>query len=516
MSRFLYILLLTITANSLFSQGSNDKELARKMKVADDYYDFYDFRNALKAYQEIYPLDSLNPRLNYKIGISIYSLRRKQETAIPYFERAAAKNVFDAYYYLGQLYHLTLRFDEALAAYNKYKSCPGEKRFSDKEIERQIIITNTAEEMMKKPARISIVNMDDPINSSYPDYVPLTSADESVMIFTSRRPGSTGNLLDPNGEYFEDVYISYRMDDGWTEPKSISPNINTNGHDACVALSANGEKLFIYRTNEDLTAGDIYISKLEGREWSVPEKLGPDINTEEGWEPSASISADEEAFYFSSNRAGSLGEKDIYRVVKLPNGQWSLATNLGSVINTPYDEDSPFIHPDGKTLYFSSKGHKNMGGYDIYKTVKDENGVWSEPENLGYPINTVDNDIYFVMNVSGTVGYYSSARDGGKGETDIYALKMPENEFNLTAVKGTVLSEDKDEPVMAKITLVDEETKEVLEYKTNKLTGKYLLIITPGVNYQILVEADGYYPYNDQVNSGNKNIVTRLKKSENN
>lgn len=514
--KWLVIIFIFLFSGQVYGQNGGDKDFSKKMKSAKAYFEFYDFRNALNLYKEIYYLDSLNGEMNYNIGMSIYNLRKNQLDALPYFKRAADKKIIDSYYYIGVLNHLAMKFDEAIKAFTYYKNFKGEKTFDNKEIDRQISIANNAVEMIKTSNRATIINMGSDINSKYADYVPLISADESVMIFTSRRPGGTGNLLDPNGEYFEDIYISYRTDTNWSTPVPISANINTNGHDACVALSPDGQSLFIYRTNEDLTAGDIYISRLEGETWSVPEILAPDINTPEGWEPSASITADEESFYFSSNRAGSLGEKDIYSVVKLPNKQWSMAKNLGPVINTPYDEDSPFIHPNGKTLYFSSKGHNSMGGYDIFKTKKEDNGVWSEPVNLGYPINTVDNDIYFVLNVDGTIGFYSSARKGGFGETDIYAVEMPENEFNLFVVSGFVYGNSSD-PVQAKITLFDEETKEIQgTYKTNKSTGKYMAIVTPGVKYQMLIESDGYFPYSAEFNYQDAKIVSRLKKIEQN
>ena len=518
---YFILLLLTVFFISMtgisYAQTHDNEISTKKIKAADEFFELGDYKNAVKLYLEFYEKDSLNYELNYKIGICLYSLKINKTASLSYFEKAAAGKIVEAYYYLGNLYHLSLKFQEALKAYDYYKNYKGEKKFNDEDIEHLKGITKNAIVMMKNPVRVSINNIGNVINSIYPDYVPLISADESIMIFTSRRKNSTGGLLDANGEYFEDVYISYKMDTGWTVPQSISSNINTNTHDACVALSKDGEKLFIYRTGENLTQGDLYSTKFDGKDWTLPEKLGSDINSEEGSEPSASISTDENVLYFSSNRPGGYGEKDLYRVVKLPNGEWSKAFSLGPVINTPYNEDAPFIHPDGKTLYFSSQGHKNMGEYDIFKTTVDENGVWSEPENLGYPINTVEDDIYFVLSVNGKIGYYSSNRASGCGATDIYALSMSDVDFQLSVIKGLVFSANSSKQFLAaEITLIDDENNEVIGiYKTNMLTGKYILIVDSRKKYKIVVEAEGHHPYSEYVKFGSgSNIITKLKPIE--
>lgn len=512
------LLLLTISmSGKIYAQGDDNKKITKKIKAADDFWEIGDYKNAVKLYLEFYDKDSLNHELNYKIGICLYSLKTNKTESLLYFEKAAAGKIVEAYYYLGNLYHRSLKFQEALKAYDYYKNYKGEKNFNDAEIEHLKGCTKNAVVMMKNPVTVSIKNIGNLINSIYPDYVPLISADESIMIFTSRRKNSTGGLLDANGEYFEDIYISYKKDTGWTVPQSISSNINTNTHDACVALSKNGEELFIYRTGENLTQGDLYSTKFNGKDWTLPEKLGSDINSQESSEPSASISTDENVLYFSSNRPGGYGEKDLYRVVKLPNGEWSKALSLGPVINTPYNEDAPFIHPDGKTLFFSSQGHKNMGEYDIFKTTMDENGVWSAPENLGYPINTVEDDIYFVISVNGKIGYYSSNRNSGYGATDIYVLSMSDVDFQLSVIKGLVFSANSPKQFLdAEITLIDDENNEVMGiYKTNMLTGKYILIVDSRKKYKIVVKAEGHHPYSEYVKFGSgSNIITKLKPIE--
>lgn len=502
-----------LSINGGYAQ-KNKKAIEKQMEAADELFDYGDYKTALTAYRDIYQLDSNNRDLNYKIGVCIYNLRENKKRALKYFERGASVKNPESYYYLGNLYHLNLNFEEAINAYNEYKKIRIEKAYPDVEIDRLITCSMNAREMMKDPQKISIANMGPGINSKYPDYVPLISADESIMIFTSRRESSTGKLLDPYGNYFEDVYISYKKDGSWTDPQGISNNINTKGHDACVALAPDGEQLFIYRTDETLMAGDLFISKFDGKDWTVPEKQGPDINLDGSIEASASLSADRETLYVSSDRPGGFGGRDLYRIVRLPNGEWSKALNLGSTINTRYDEDAPFIHPDGKTLYFSSKGHKNMGGYDVFKSTLTEAG-WLPPVNMAAPINTVDEDIYFVLSVNGKTGYYSSNRENSFGSTDIYSIKMPTEDSDLAVISGFVFESGTEEgPVSAKITLMEESVPEVKGvYKTNALTGKYILIVDPSLQYKILIEAEGYKSHTQSINSSDNKIVTQLEKN---
>lgn len=402
-------------------------------------------------------------------------------------------------YYLGNLYHLLFRFDEALAAYNRYSHIDKEEReYTLAEIERLKDITITAMEMTKYPVSAVVENLGGNINSQAADYAPLITNNGNSLIFTSRRKGSTGGMVDAYREYYEDVYISNRQGMDWTKPVSISPNINTETHDATVALSPSEQVLFFYRTNPSLIGGDIYTSKFNGREWSKPQIMEEQVNTIEGAESSASITADSTVFYFSSNRPGGLGGRDIYRVVKLPNGNWSKALNLGPAINTPYDDDAPFITPDGKTLYFSSEGHTNMGGFDIFRSMINDDGTWSQPENLGYPVNSVGDDIYLVLSSDGSQGYFSSARNDGYGQTDIYSVVLSSVQMEFAIVRGNVMSSD-DIAVPAKVTLIDDDSRTIQGIYNVSTKGKYLMVISPDKRYKLVVEAEGHYPYTDQL-----------------
>ncbi len=501
------ILILTfLLVHDINAQRTSfDKLLRKKLSDANYYYKFGDFDIALAIFKDLYELDSLNTEVNYKLGVCIYNTYRDKTKAITYFEEVkdginekwgVGADHIDTYYYLGRLYHLKMLFDKSINYFQDYKNSKWERTFSNEEVDFYIEKVNVAKQLMAVPVEVDIMNMGNVINSPYPDYVPIISSEESVLLFTSRRKGSTGGLIDQNKEFFEDIYISYKDDKQWTEPEKLGSPINTPTHDACVSMSADGHKLFIYRTNKELTGGDIYVSELIDEKWSTPKKVGSKVNSKNALEASASLSPNENILYFSSNRKGGYGGMDIYKVIKLPNGKWGLAQNLGTTINSPYDEDAPFIHPDGRTLYFSSKGHKNMGGYDIFRSTLTEDGKWSEPENLGYPINTVNSDIYLVVSVDGKRGYYSSNRKGGVGYSDIYTINMFENQINFIVLKGEIITSDSLIPLKATITLIDEQTKKIQGiYRTHKETGRYVLVVLSEKKYKIIVEVEGFHNY---------------------
>ena len=239
------------------------------------------------------------------------------------------------------------------------------------------------------------------------------------MILTSNKPGSTGGLRLSDGTYYEDIYVSHKVNGIWSKPEKIGGGVNIKYHDAAASISPDGKMLFLYY---EKGGGDIYVSKYMNEEWTKPEPLNDHINTF-FWETAASITADGKTLYFTSDRAGGMGDLDIYKSELDENGEWGEAVNLGPVINTPHGEDAPYIHPDGKTLYFGSNGHLGMGSHDIfYSELKD--GVFQEPVNMGYPINTVFNDNYFVITPDRKRAYYASLRPGGEGMADIYSIDI--------------------------------------------------------------------------------------------
>ena len=507
------ILLFHFIALNLFSQTNveftkenfpNDLEGLKKAQEnilnGNDYYMERKggYRLALDYYLKANIFNPDNAVLNYKIGVCYLNSFTK-EKAYDYLQKAYKinKKVSDEIHYqLGLALQNSLRFDEAMEEYIIYKNgVKSEKQLP--EIEKQIakcldeckngfVLLNTT-------VKGKIINLQI-LNSEYPDYCPLISADEKVMIFTSRRSNTTGNQMDDEDfGYFEDIYISHKVDSLWSEPENIGKPINTTNHDATVGLSPDGQELFIYKGEK---GGDIAVCNLKGDQWSDPHILPFPINTEFK-ESSASITSDGNTLYFVSDRDKLTG-RDIYKCTKDKDGKWVNLEKLSDVINTPYDEEGVFIHPDNKTLYFSSKGHKTMGGYDVFYSVLQSDGKWSEPQNIGYPLNTPDDDVYFTMSGSGLHGYFSSVRPEGKGDKDIYLIDFSEAESpmgisNVTLIKGIVSDAITKKPIEAEIEITDNEKNELVAmFSSNSVTGEYLVSLPSGKNYGINVKSADY------------------------
>lgn len=531
--RIIWGVLLTLNFG-VFGQSATE---ALKEK-AYDFFSYADYENARPLLLKLDSLDPGNPKVNYEIGICwIHSMH--QENALPYFKKAKEYgykddgepdlylSVVEKYvsedldFNLARAYHLHHEFDKAIEAYRQYEKRIDKNDKKGKEdflvLERFIARCEDGKELIKDTHNVSIENMGPTINSEFPEYVPVVSADESLLIFTSRRNSTTGGKKDPQNEeqYMEDILISYKDSlDSWSTPKSIGKNINTDEHDASIGLSPDGQKLFIYK-NDHHHKGNIWVSNLEGEHWSEPIKMQDGINGKHSWEGSASISADEKLLFFSSDRANGKGGKDIYMAKLLPNNKWAEPILLGDEINTDMDEDAPFIHADGVTLYFSSKGHKNMGGYDIFKsTYNPEDGSWTKAENVGYPINSADDDIFFVFSPDGKRAYFSSHHEDSYGDQDIYVMHLPEQkETSLIVLKGKISASDNGSPIGASITVTDNESGNIIGiYNSNSFTGKYVVVIPPGKNYGISVDADGFLPYSENINLEDKGEYYEVNK----
>jgi outer membrane protein OmpA-like peptidoglycan-associated protein/tetratricopeptide (TPR) repeat protein len=507
------------------------KEAKRNIEAGDQFFEqgsiFY--KQAIDPYLLANKFNPNNALLNFKIGKS-YLYSNYKLKALPFLEKALKLDPLvdpQIHYILAKVYHLDMQWDKAIGEYKAFQgTLKSMSEFKDliEEVNKHIAECLTGKELVKNPLRVFIDNVGPEINSQYPDYGPVISADESVMMFTSRRPNTTGGQIDPGiNEYFEDVYISTKKDGKWAPAMNMGKPINTEDHDANSGLSADGQKVLIYIGKNN---GDLYESELKGDSWSKPERMNKNINTD-FHESSACYTPDGKSVYFVSDKPeGGLGDRDIYISTKDEKGKWGKPVNLGPTINTQYGEEGVFLHPDGKTLYFSSQGHKTMGDYDIFKSVYDDKTkTWSEPENMGYPVNTPDADVFFVISASGKHGYYASFNSNGYGEKDIYMITflgkekpmVMNNEDNLLAsltapVKETVIA-----PVMqikeAQLTILkgvitDDVTKKTLEatveiidnlkneiiasFTSNSSTGKYLVSLPAGRNYGIAVKKENY------------------------
>ncbi|HQQ93636.1 MAG TPA: hypothetical protein PLQ93_03710 [Bacteroidia bacterium] len=517
-----------ITILYLFLSFLSIKTSAQSRSVLEDEaYDYLNNGDFIKAYDAFDKLHARYPKeldYQFKLGICCLSYPEKKERAIEVFQDMVTKyKTKEAEFYLGRAYHSNYKFDEALGVLKPLATAlMDSKKKEEKSMydDVKVIISNceNGKIYFKNKTNSDVKNLGGPINSKELEAVPVITADESMMIFTYQGKKSMGGKLnaslepDPKGEYTSDIYMSTRVNDStWGTPAPVTA-LNTKGNDAAIAISPDGLTLFTFlSTNEN--EGDIMVSKLQGSEFSTPEPLNSNINTPEYWEGSCSISADGKFLYFSSERPTGLGGRDLY-VSEFIDGDWGPAVNLGPKINTPLDEDAPFIHPDGVTLFFSSKGHMSVGDYDIMFATKTEEG-WSMPKSMGMPVNTTEDDRFYVINSKGNKGYFSSDRAtaDGRGGRDIYMVTpgVIGERLVVGLFKGTVYGDDK--PIEARIDIVKNSNKENLgPYFSNKSTGKYLITLKPGSNYRIKVFADGYQPIEEDINIETLADYSEIKK----
>ena len=379
--------------------------------------------------------DTTNIKANFEAG-HLHLETIKKDLAVKYFLRIANQDPdyrFDLNFWIGQSLQYGLEFDKALKYYTQYRqkliskpNYQGKDKVELKEVERKIKECENGIEFVANPKNFSIVNIGREINSEFDDYGPVLNESESELVFTTRRRDDNlnENVAEDNKPW-EDIFTTTKSGGKWARAKNIGAIINTKFNDSNLALSADGKTLYIYKDDGN---GDIYVSeRLADGTWGVPDAL-PGIINSSYREASVSVTENGDILYFASERPGGLGGSDIYVCTKDSKGEWSKVKNLGSSINTELDEDGPFIDYDGKSLYFSSRGRKGMGGYDIYKStlINLDRNEWSEPENLGFPINTPDDDVYFVNSKDGKRAYYASIRDDGMGYTDIYMITIPD------------------------------------------------------------------------------------------
>ncbi|MBA3663074.1 MAG: PD40 domain-containing protein [Bacteroidetes bacterium] len=507
------VIALLMNAFGSFAHDKNDFDI--KYKKANEEYKAGNYFQALPMYMEVYRMDSMNANLNYLVGSCHLKARSGKANAMPYLERASRsitpnykeESVEEkgapilTYKLLGDAYHIHSKFDKAIQSYENYnrEMLFYKKKDSEntKDANRKMTMCRIGKKLMAAPVKVKIENMGKALNSPYGDYSPVLTADQSTMIFTSRRSSSTGGQTYDGGRFFEDIYISHYANKEWSVAENIGGPINTNENEASVGVSPDGQEILIYK--DDNGDGNIYSTTLNGDTWSAPVKLNSNINSKH-WEPSAFISADGRTIYFSSDRPGGFGGRDIYASEKTEDGEWGKAVNMGALINSEYDEDSPFIHPDGITLFFSSNGNKTMGGFDIfYSSLSDNGSKWLEPVNVGYPVNSPDDDIFYVVSTDKTKAYYTSFKEGGYGEKDNYTITfLDQKKAPLTLVKGIVKDAYNAVPKEILITVTDNETEKVIGvYKPNSKTGQYMFILTPGKNYNISYDAEGFLFYSE-------------------
>ena len=404
------------------------KEAWASIREADRYFregiGTYGLARDLYLYANQY--NSENAELNYKIG-ACYLFTDDKYEAIQYLLKAYQLNEDvskDIHYLLGKAHHLVLEFDNAMEHYNLHKMNLEREELAAYStiLAKRISECKNGLELSKEPRRVIIQNLGEAVNSKYDDYNPVFAHGDSALFFASRRPFERSKRNPIDNKYNEDIYRSRAGEEGFQKAVRLEKPYNTKSNDALVGISPDGGSLYIYRG--DVDGGDIQITSLkpEKAKWTKPKSIDKKLRSKDG-ETSASLSPDgQELYYISRNAKLTVGGKDILVSRKNEKGKWAEPRNAGRLINTPFDEEGVFITGDGRYLYFASQGHNSMGGFDIFRCEKLESGAWSAPENMGYPINTPDDEVFYITDQTGIFGYYSAIREEGIGAKDIYKV----------------------------------------------------------------------------------------------
>ena len=532
----LSILAIFLTMSvSVFADLGKDPDPI-KMTQARAKFKEGDFHGALRIYRDLYQTHKDHDLLNFRMGECYLSLV-ESDKAISYFKDAMEINAsVDILlgYYLGMAYRQKKDEKEAIKWLDQYLAQPKLKKADKADgLELKQLCENTLK-YMAAPVNVKIESASGNINTAFHEYHPSLTADGKIMVFTSRRPDTKGGGKDINdGDFYEDVYITYWDDAAkdWAPAVPIPGKVNGEEHDACLSISPDGRKLFIYRNTN---AGDIYMAKsrpsqeardavsdglgeqhklLSESTWSTPQDLGKPVNSSY-WDSYGSINADGNMLFFSSERPEkAFGNGDLYMAKAKTRTEWQKPKNLGPNINSIEDEKGVFIHPDGKTLFFASKGHSTMGGYDIFRSVKDAKGNWGTPENLGYPINTRGNEFDFVVTTDGSTAYYCAESDTSD-KFDIYKVDLTnynvvgagtlsEASKGLSLLKGRITN-NKDEAVGTSVTLLEANGGAVVKTVETDDDGNYLLAVEGGKSYQLVINAKGYKEYTNTLDLGSK------------
>ncbi len=497
---------------AVYDNGTGKAQLLRVKNMINGE----DYAGALRVLRELEKKDSTTAELYYLSGACNYFLQNWEDAAEK-LERSIALNADEdpkKYLYLARTYQQQSKLNEAIAQYQKFIEKYPKKDEDHNDAVAWMEQSRKATEMLQHPVDVKIRNVGEAINSEYPEYYPSVSADGKVMIFTSRRPESTGKLVDPNdGKFFEDIYISKKdsLTGKWKEAEIIPGQLNTDAHDANTSLSPDGKQIYIYRNLGFLGSGAILVSK-QGRtgKWGEAKPVEGDVNTSY-FESSACLSPDGKLLYFVSERPkGGFGLADIYVSKREGKTSWGKAVNLGPVINDEYDQIGVFIHPDGKTLYFASNNPKSLGGYDIFKSSMDDKGKWTTPENLGYPINTLGDERFFVMSTDAKTAWFSSNRDSGAGDLDIWEIdfsvaqknpeapdvKMPQVPKGppISIFTGKVIDSNAGEVIETEMEITDKSTGKVNSVSSDE-NGQYFITLEGNKDYVLAIKDARFKPY---------------------
>jgi len=433
-------LLVVFTCNDLLSQSR--AELKNSFYDAESWILFEAYNDALPLYKQLLQAYPKNANFKYRIGQCYINTPGEKTKALSFLEDAV-KNInpdykegkfresgapYDALYYLANAYRINNELDKALETYEQFKKNLDPEVYDTAVVNLQIQSCLNAKELMGRPQFIMRYNLGNVINQSNSEYNPVISDNEEILVFSKSEP------------FYDALMYSRKTNGQWSEPQNMNELLQVDRDLFPTSLSADNKTLYLYSSAD--YDGNIYSSRFDNGIWSPPSKLNENINTKY-WESHATISHDNNKLYFTSNRRGTYGGLDIYISKRDSTGDWGPAENLGPVVNSPYNEETPFLSKDDKTLFFSSRGHFNMGGYDIFYSTRLDNGEWSSPQNAGYPLNSTDDDVFYHPLNEDYKAYYSLDSPDGYGKQDIYRIEIFSDKHpRKFIIKGTATVAD--------------------------------------------------------------------------
>ena len=512
---FLLILILSI------GYASGQKYSSKSKKAIKFYQKGYtlitsrapDYQGGIEMMQKAIKADKQFIEAYLIVG-DVYLELKDRQNAIKSYQKAVEVNpdFFPmALYTLGQLEYEEGKYNDAKIHFEEFiKKGKDDVKYSS-QAKKYLADCKFAIHAIANPVPFNPINLGDSVNSEYDEYWPSLSADENTLVFTVLLPKDYNNPAFYQNRQ-EDFYICQRkMDTAWGKRKPVSDFVNTPDNEGAQTLSADGRIMVLTACNRDDGVGgcDLYISWFKNNEWTAPVNLGPTVNSKSK-DTQPSLSPDGRTLYFSSNRENGKGRMDIWKTYYNDDGTWTEPENLGDSINTTGDEQSPFIHPDNKTLYFSSDTWPGMGRPDLFLSRKKEDGGWKEPENLGYPINTSGQEIGLFVNAKGNIAYYSSDRIQGRGK-DIYMFELPESSrpFVVSYMKGKVYDGVTNKPLAANFEIIDlSSAKTINEAISDNATGEFLVCVPTDKDYGLNVNKKGYLFYSDNFSMKGSHDVT--------
>lgn len=521
--RILYFLVFFVFAFTSFSQKDKkgnvftDASLAANMLIAKQKMLGGQYVSALNSFREIEKNHPDNASVLYYVG-ECYFVLKQLDKAKEYLTKAININNDvkpETHLTLGKIFQLEENFDKAIEEFNTFKLSPKTDKESVEDADLFLSQCQNAKKFIANPIDVKITNLGTEINSKYDDKNPCITADGSKLVFTSRRPKSTNDEVDimGDGKYFEDIFISSydSTKQNFGKAYEAPGTINTKAHDACTSISPDGKQIFIYKNDlndKQSSGGDIFISKVNNGKWRKPEPIGKPIASSY-WEGGACISPDNKKIFFFSERTGGLGRSDIYSVEKINKKEYGKPENIGKPVNSEFDEGGMFLAPDGKTLFFCSNGAGSMGSYDIFKTVF-ENGKWSDPVNLGYPINSTAKEGQLTISADAKYAYFSSERNGGLGESDIYKIDLKDYAIlekdgikkvsnGLSILKGTIREDFEGYGVAEVEVIITDDAGTIIGSTYTNENGEYFFTLKGG-NYTLTVKKKGYKDITEKIN----------------